>query len=194
MWTTAAACSLALGLCLCSFPPRGYSVHAGILLLSPNPLFPRPPSSVTPLFSENQILILIKAHKGSSRPAPMTSLPHPLPLPFPPPTQLQPAGSQLLLKQTRHITSAASTQCLLITKGFSETVEKKHSILSTHHSLLSKNFITYHRISPLCYCLSPYYKASYIAVFFHGFWSTSRTMHCSDIITLIVILSTRAQS
>ena len=54
----------------------------------------------------------------------MTSLPQSLPLPFPPPTQLQPAGSQLLLKQTRRVTSAASTQYLLITEGFSETGEK----------------------------------------------------------------------
>ena len=127
MWTTAAAFSLALGLCLCSFPPRGYSVHCSLrnpVIIEPYPIVPKTTSSVTPLFSENQTLILIKAHKGSSQPAPMTSLPHPLPLPFPPPTQLQPVGSQLLLKQTRHVTSAASTQCLLITEGFSETGEK----------------------------------------------------------------------
>ena len=132
---------LALDLCLCSLPPRGHSVHCSLRdpVIEPYPIAPKTTSSVTPLFSENQALISHKGPQGSSRPAPMTSLPQPLRFPFPPPTQLQPARSQLLLKLTRHVTSAASTQCLLITEGFSETVEKKHSICSSHHSLSSKN-------------------------------------------------------
>ena len=67
MWTTAAAFSLALGLCLCSFPPRGYSVHCSLrnpVIIEPYPIVPKTTSSVTPLFSENQTPILIKAHKA----------------------------------------------------------------------------------------------------------------------------------
>ena len=67
MWTTAAACLLALGLCLCSLPPRGYSVHCSLrdpVIIEPCSIAPKITSSVTPLFSENQTLILIKAYKA----------------------------------------------------------------------------------------------------------------------------------
>ena len=133
---------LALDLCLCSLPPRGHSVHCSLRDPVIEPYLSL--CSQDHLLSDSPFLweSSSDSHKGpqgSSRPAPMTSLLHPLLFPFPPPTQLQPARSQLLLKQTRHVTSAASTQCLLITEGFSETVEKKHSIRSSHHSLPSKN-------------------------------------------------------
>ena len=57
---------LALDLCLCSLPPRGHSVHCSLRdpVIEPYPIAPKTTSSVTPLFSENQALILIKAHKA----------------------------------------------------------------------------------------------------------------------------------
>ena len=96
--------------------------------------------SVTPLFSGSQILILISPPRlvmtcphGLSASSPSTPLP-----------STHPAPSTLVLAavptHTRHVTSAASAQSLLITEGFPDPGEKKDSKLFPRPSLPSGNF------------------------------------------------------
>ena len=155
MWTTAAACSL--GLRVCPSSPRGHSLHCSLrdpVTIQSYPIAPMTNPSVTPHFSGSEILIFI------SPTSLLMTCPHGLSasLPSTPLPSTHPAPSTLVLAAVpthpRHVSSAASAQSLLITEGFPEPGEKEHSKLSPRPSLPSGNII-YHRISPLCYCLSP---------------------------------------
>ena len=95
--------------------------------------------SVTPPFTESQILILISptSFLMTCRHGLSASVPS-IPLP-----SAHPAPSTLVLAavptHTRHVTSAASAQSLLITEGFPDPGEKKDSKLFPRTSLPSGN-------------------------------------------------------
>ena len=122
---------------LCPLEDTLCTAASGILLLSPNPLFPRPPSSVTPLFSENQTLIFIKAHKAPQDLPPW----HLCLIPFHSPSLHPLSSSQPGPSCCSNRPDALLLQPLLdtsLSQKVSLKLEKKHSILSTHQSLLSK--------------------------------------------------------
>ena len=94
MWTTAAACSL--GLRVCPSSPRGHSLHCSLrdpVTIQSDPIAPMTNPSVTPPFTESQILILISpisllitCPRGLSASLPFTPLPfHSPPLSLPSP-------------------------------------------------------------------------------------------------------------
>lgn len=138
MWTTAAACSP--GLRVCPSSPGGHFLHRSLRdpgTIQSYPIAPMTNPPVIPPFTESQILILISPTSllmtcphGLSSSSPSTSLPSP------PPTQLHPPWSRLLFQHTRHV---ASAQSRLITEGFPDPGEKRHSILLPHPSLPSGN-------------------------------------------------------
>ena len=94
---------------------------------------------MTPPFTESQILILISPTSF------LMTCPHGLSasLPSTPFPYAHPAPSTLVLAavptHTRHVTSAASAQSLLITEGFPDPGEKKDSKLFPRPSLPSGN-------------------------------------------------------
>ena len=126
-----------------------------ILLIQSYPMAPRTNSSVSLLFSDSQILILIKSYKASHVLLPLqiiifmignlfkeASMPHPLLL-FSPHLHIlisSNTGPFCYSKHSRHVTSAVSSQHLPITKGFLDPLDKKHSFLSLPHPLPSRNW------------------------------------------------------
>ena len=93
--------------------------------------------------SSSQIRILMKSCKGSSRPAPVASLPHSLPLPSPHPLSSSHPGSGCC-SNTPGSFLAASVQGLFIPECFPDPL----SFLNPHHSFFRILITIWHRIFP----------------------------------------------
>ena len=145
--------------------------------------------SVTPLFSGSQILILISPPRlvmtcphGLSASSPSTPLP-----------ATHPAPSTLVLAavptHTRHVTSAASAQSLLITEGFPDPGEKKDSKLFPRPSLPSRNLWPTIGFLPSAIVCLPPRRQVILPYIFHSCFPTPRTMLCRDLIPIFIFLT-----
>ena len=122
--------------------------------------------------SSSQIRILMKSCKGSSRPTPLASLPHPLPLPSPHPLSSSHPGSGCC-SNTPGSFLAASAQGLLITECSPDPLsllKSCHSLTSLHSSPSAIGF------SPVFTVCQPLRKHIILLYFVYSWFPTPRNM------------------